>query len=368
MTVAITRKELGAAELRREAGRCRDARAARRMLALALVLEGGSRAEAARAAGMDRQTLRDWDWVHRYNAEGLAGLSDRRRPGPRPRLSPEQEAELVTAVEQGPDPDRDGVVRWRRVDLRALIEARFAVRLHERCSVGKVLRRLGFARLSVRPRHPKADEAAQEAQEAFKKASPSWYARRFPSAPAASRSRSGSKMVGRGAFNRVGQQGTLTRVWARRGWAPAPGRLGTGATPGPTCSARSARSGRWGPGSSSRTPIPRPPACTWRRSATTSPPARTPWSCSTGRAGWHTAGDLVVPENLTLLPLPRYSPELNPVENVWEYLRQNKLGLRVWPDYGAIVATCCEAWNWLVAAPGRLASITHREWAKAVSN
>jgi transposase len=188
MTVAVTRKEPGAAELRREAGRCRDARAARRMLALALVLEGGSRAEAARAAGMDRQTLRDW--VHRYNAEGLAGLRDRRRPGPRPRLSPGQEAELVTAVERGPDPGRDGVVRWRRVDLQALIEARFAVRLHER-SVGKVLRRLGLARLSVRPRHPKADEAAQEA---FKKASPSWYARRFPSAPAASRSRSGPRM------------------------------------------------------------------------------------------------------------------------------------------------------------------------------
>jgi transposase len=188
MTVAVTRKEPGAAELRREAGLCRDARAARRMLALALVLEGASRETAARCAGMDRQTLRDW--VHRYNAEGLAGLHDRRRPGPRPRLSPEQEAELVTAVERGPDPDRDGVVRWRRADLRALIEARFSVRLHER-SVGKVLRRLGFARLSVRPRHPKADEAAQEA---FKKASPRWYARRFPSALAASRSRSGSKM------------------------------------------------------------------------------------------------------------------------------------------------------------------------------
>src|SRR4051794_38739802 len=185
MAVAVTRKELGAVELRREAGRCRDARAARRMLALALVLEGGSRVEAARAAGMDRQTLRDW--VHRDNAEGL---SDRRRPGPRPRPSPEQEAGWGPAVEQGPDPDRDGVVRWRGVDLRALIETRFAVRLHER-SVGKVLRRLGFARLSVRPKHPKADEAAQAA---FKKASPSWYARRCPSAPAASRSRSGSKM------------------------------------------------------------------------------------------------------------------------------------------------------------------------------
>ena len=101
--------------------------AARRMLALALVLEGASREEAARHAGMDRQTLRDW--VHRYNEEGLAGLHDRRRPGPKPRLTPEQEAELAAEVERGPDPDRDGVVRWRRVDLQALIEARFAVRL-----------------------------------------------------------------------------------------------------------------------------------------------------------------------------------------------------------------------------------------------
>ena len=85
-------------------------------------------------------------------------------------------------------------------------------------------------------------------------------------------------------------------------------------------------------------------------------------------AGWHAAADLAVPENVTLLPLPSHSPELNPVENVWEYLRQNQLGLRVWPDYDAIVATCCEAWNWLAAAPDRLASITRREWAKPVTN
>src|SRR3954462_4599820 len=108
MTVAVARKELGGVELRREAGRCRDARAARRMLALALVLEGGSRAEGARAGGMEPPTprrrgapARDGDplrdGVHRYDAEALAGLSARRRPGPRPRLSPEQEAELVTA-------------------------------------------------------------------------------------------------------------------------------------------------------------------------------------------------------------------------------------------------------------------------------
>src|SRR3954464_14569888 len=139
MTVAITRKEPGAVGLRREARRCRDAAASRRMLAL--VLEGASREEAARAAGMGRQTLRDR--VHRYNAGGLAGLHDRHRSGRKPRLTPEQEAELVTAVEQGPDPDRDGVVRWRRVDLQALIQARFAVRLHER-SVGKDMRGCRF--------------------------------------------------------------------------------------------------------------------------------------------------------------------------------------------------------------------------------
>jgi transposase len=166
MTVAITRKELGASELRREAVRCPEANAARRMLALALVLEGHSREEAARHTGMDRQTLRDW--VHRYNAQGLAGLCNRRHVGPKPRLTPEQMGELETVVEQGPDPARDGVVRWRRVDLKALIKARFDVDLHER-SVGKVLRRLGFVRLSVRPQHPKSQP---EAQDAFKKLRP----------------------------------------------------------------------------------------------------------------------------------------------------------------------------------------------------
>ena len=75
-----------------------------------------------------------------------------------------------------------------------------------------------------------------------------------------------------------------------------------------------------------------------------------------------------IPDNLSLLPLPSYSPELNPVENVWEYLRQNQLSLRVWPGYEAIVETCCQAWNALMAMPERIASITRREWAKTVTS
>ena len=165
MAVAITR-EHSAADLRREAVRTKDADAARRMLALALVLEGHSRTAAAQACGMDRQTLRDW--VHRYNTEGLAGLADRAHPGRQPRLTAAQMAELEALVEKGPDPDQDGVVRWRRIDLRDVIATRFGVSFHER-TVGKLLDKLDFARLSVRPQHPESDP---EAQAAFKKTSP----------------------------------------------------------------------------------------------------------------------------------------------------------------------------------------------------
>ncbi len=163
--IAITRRELTAAELRAAAGRTKDARAARRMLAIALVVEGADRTTAAQTCGMDRQTLRDW--VHRYNAAGLAGLANRAAPARPRRLTPAQMAEVAGWVEAGPDPARDGVVRWRRPDLARRIEAAFGVAVHER-TVGKYLAALGYRRLSVRPRHPKADPAAQEV---FKKVS-----------------------------------------------------------------------------------------------------------------------------------------------------------------------------------------------------
>ena len=81
-------------------------------------------------------------------------------------------------------------------------------------------------------------------------------------------------------------------------------------------------------------------------------------------AGWHQTGDkLRVPDNITLLHLPPYSPELNPVENVWAYLRSNKLSNRIFDTYDTIVDACCDAWNWLAAQPERITSIGTREWA-----
>jgi transposase len=115
--------------------------------------------DAAQSCAMDRQTLRDW--VHRYNADGLAGLSDQpRRNGPEPRLSAEQQATVADWVEQGADLERDGVVRWRCIDLKQRIEADFDVHLHER-TIGKLLRKRSFRRLSVRPQHPQSDPEAQ---------------------------------------------------------------------------------------------------------------------------------------------------------------------------------------------------------------
>jgi len=194
--VAITRLDLTAGELRKTARKEKNSTVARRILALALVLEGSERKTAAESCGMDRQTLRAW--VHRYNAEGLAGLRSRRPMGPRSRLTTEQQAELAALVEAGPDPEQHGVVRWRRVDLRDELERRFGVKLHER-SVGKVLAKLGYRRLSVRPRHPQADEAAQEA---FKKTLLRPSRQRSPLTPKASRSKSGSR-TRRGSASRA---------------------------------------------------------------------------------------------------------------------------------------------------------------------
>ncbi len=81
-------------------------------------------------------------------------------------------------------------------------------------------------------------------------------------------------------------------------------------------------------------------------------------------AGWHQTGErLAVPDNITLLPIPPYTPELNPMENVWEYLRGNKLSAAVWNGYDEIVDACRVAWNFLISDPDRIRSLCTRDWA-----
>ena len=121
------------------------------------------RADAARLAGMDRQTLRDA--VVRYNAKGLEGLHDRPKGYSPRRLTADEEAALAAVIIAGPEPERDGVCAWTRADLCRWLEERFAKTYHP-SSMTRVLRRMGFSRQKARPSHPRRDA---EAQERFKK-------------------------------------------------------------------------------------------------------------------------------------------------------------------------------------------------------
>ena len=158
MSAAIgLRQDFDAATLRRLATTVKDAGQVRRLLALAAVYDGQSREGAARIGGMDRQTLRDW--VLRFNERGPDGLINIKSPGRPPTLLKDQMEELRGLVEAGPDPEKDGVARWRCVDLKRVLGARFGVDLSE-VSLGRVLRKLGFSHISARPRHPKQDPEA----------------------------------------------------------------------------------------------------------------------------------------------------------------------------------------------------------------
>ena len=163
MPAIALRRDFTAEQVRGLAAGAGDAAQARRLLSIAAVYDGMSRADAARIGGMDRQTLRDW--VHRFNDAGPDGLIDRKAPGAKAKLTAEQLAELARIVSAAPDPERDGVVRWRCVDLKSVIRERFGVDYHER-SVGKLLAALGFAHVSARPLHVGQDP---EALETFKK-------------------------------------------------------------------------------------------------------------------------------------------------------------------------------------------------------
>ena len=157
MAALEIRRDRTAAVLRREAKAEGDARVARRMLAIANALDGMSREDAARSAGMDRQTLRDW--VLRYNEHGIEGLCDRWCEGRPPRLTPEEQAELLDVVMAGSDPETTGISAYTREDLATICEQRFGKSFHP-SSMSRVLKRLGLSRQKTRPSHPLKDPAA----------------------------------------------------------------------------------------------------------------------------------------------------------------------------------------------------------------
>ncbi len=171
------RGDYEAAQLRALAKRSADAAQTRRLLALAAIYDGGSRAEAARLGGVGLQTVRDW--VLAFNAEGPPGLVNGKAPGNAPLLNDERRQALRQIVESGPLPAVHGVVRWRLIDLAQWVFDEFRISISKQ-TLSRELRALGFRKLSARPRHHAQDAAALAA---FKKISP----RALPRSPSATR-------------------------------------------------------------------------------------------------------------------------------------------------------------------------------------
>ena len=209
MCALAIRDDISPEELRRQARRERDGRVSARLIAIANALEGMDRASAARLAGMDRQTLRDW--VHRYNAEGIAGLCNRPAPGRRPKLSEGQMAALKAVVLAGPDPAVDKVTRWRIVDLCRWVEERWGVSYSD-TGMLRVLWSLDLSHRKTRPRHPQSNEKAQQA---FKKRGAARLTEITQAHPEAERFEIWSQDEAR-----VGQKGRTGYVWWQRGHTP----------------------------------------------------------------------------------------------------------------------------------------------------
>ena len=171
------REDFDGAALRRFARSSKSANQARRLLALAQIYDGGSRSEAAKIGGVTLQIVRDW--VIRFNARGPDGLLDGKARGKPSILNDAQRRALVEIVESGPIPAIHGVVRWRLIDLAQWLHDEFAVSLDE-TTVGRELKKLGYVKLTARPRHHAQNEYAMEA---FKKGAspPRWRRSEQPS-------------------------------------------------------------------------------------------------------------------------------------------------------------------------------------------
>ncbi|WP_279604341.1 IS630 family transposase [Methylobacterium sp. J-070] len=342
------RSDFDAEGLRALAKVLRDPAQTRRMLALSAIYAGGSRSAAAALGGVGLQTVRDW--VVAFNAQGPDGLIGGKAPGARPRLDAERRAALRSLVEQGPLPAAHGVVRWRLVDLAQILFEDHGVSVSEQTR-SRVLRAMGYAKLSARPRHHAQDP---DAIPAFKKP--------FPARLAEIAQATGGKPIEIWFSDeaRVGQKNTITRRWAKRGTrpsAPKDQRTASAYIFGAICPARGAGAGLV------------MPRCTTEAmslhleeiASAVAPGAHAVLLLD--QAGWHTTRNLVVPANITLLPLPARSPELNPVENLWQFVRDNWLGNRVFTTYADILDHCRDAWRNLIDQPWRIMSIGLRTWA-----
>ena len=351
MSVPIPlRVDFDAVQLRGLARKTKDGPQARRLLALAAIYDGATRTEAAKIGGVRLQIIRDW--VMRFNARGPDGLIDGKSPGQPSRLNDAQRQAIVRMIESGPIPAIHGVVRWRLVDLSQWIYEEFRITVAKQ-TLSRELRAMGYRKLSARPRH---HAQAEGAIEDFKKGSQ----RAWMKSRAKKQSIRDKIEIWFADEARIGQKNKITRRWAKRGTRPsAPRDQRTASTYifGAICP-------KQGKGAALILPACNTEAMNLHLAEIAK--AVAPGAHAVllvDQAGWHLSARLFIPANITIMPLPPKCPELNPVENIWQYMRDNWLSNRVFKSYDDIVDHCCYAWNTLIDRPWKIMSIGLRLWA-----
>ena len=312
-----------------------------RVQAVVLAKQGDSAPHIAHSLGCSRRAVQLW--VAAYNGGGLEALADRPRPGRTPILPRHQEGQFLERIDAPPH-DEDEVCTLRGVDIRRILEHEFAAR-YSLDGVYKLLHRLGYRSLMPRPQHP---EAIPEAQEFFKEIV-------VEHIEAIAEEHPGKEVqVWHQDEARFGQQGTITRVWARRGSRPRRvrqnGRESLYVLTA-VCAASGAAAGLIAP--ELNTAVVNLFLEQFSCQLAAGVHAVLLWD----NAGYHVGKDLVVPENVSLIGLLPYSPELNPVENLWHYLRAHYWSHGVYPDYDTLLAVATETWRKVCLNPETIRSV-----------
>jgi transposase len=327
--------------LQEAAKRYRNARTWPRLQALILAKQGDTALGIARSLGFSRRAVQAW--VAAYNRGGLEALPDRTHPGRAPILPHDQEGCFLERIDAPPRPE-DEVCELRGTDIRQILEREFGAR-YTLGGVYKLLHRLGYNDLMPRPQHP---DTHPEAQEFFKEI----VVEHIDAIAAAHPGQ--TIQVWHQDEARFGQQGTLTRVWARRGARPRRmrqnGRESLYVLTA-VCAASGAAVGLIMP--ELNTAVVNLFLEEFSHQLAPGVHAVLLWD----NAGYHVGGGLVVPTNVSLIGLLPYSPELNPVENLWHYLRSHHWSNRVYLDYEALRDAATESWRAVCLDPEKIRSI-----------
>ena len=343
------RTDFRAGEVRRIAKRAKDAAQARRLLAIAAVLDGALREDAAKIGGMDRQTLRDW--VIRFNEQGADGLIEHPFTGRATQAGQEAPGVSGPAGGRGSDPSRPrrGALAGVRSDH----------------AVARGVWALGFGRHHLPRLEGLGLLACERAAESLQAGScrHGGVQKNFADRVAEVRAKLAPGTPVEVWFQdemRVGQKNKLTYRWARKGSRPRAAhdqRTQSTYLFGAVCPER-------GTGAALVLPFCNTEAMQLHLDEIA---ARVTAGAHAililDQAGWHGAKDLKTPSNLSLLPLPPRAPELNSQENIWQFMRQNWLSNRIFKSFDDIVDHCCYAWNTLIDQPWKIMSVAHRDWA-----